>query len=219
MCPFLILHLYNTFSWNMASSFLLSLAYWHTQRIALGKGNMALYGALSWKPVVIVHVQYAVIQHIIQSSHTTHVSNHTEGVQWWVHTTGHTKNRLALLCLSHLIDVHAIVTGQRASRCQVIRTEESGDDAVLVHFSDCGAINKINQPILVHCNACWKQVRGREWRREVQRKKLVITGKKNKNMVDTLHLCLHDSVDRTRWIHVSSLPSHYSGHCKKQSHQ
>lgn len=180
---------------------------------------MALYGALSWKPVVIVHVQYAVIQHIIQSSQTTHVSNHTEGVQWWVHHTGHTKNQLALLCLSHLIDVHAIVTGQRASRCQVIRTEESGDDAVLVHFSDCGAINKINQPILVHCNACWKQVRGREWRREVQRKKLVITRKKKKNMLDTLHLCLHDSVDRTRWIHVSSLPSHYSGHCKKQSHQ
>lgn len=144
---------------------------------------MALYRALSWKPVVIVHVQYAVIQHIIQSSQTTHVSNHTEGVQWWVHHTGHTKNRLALLCLSHLIDVHAIVTGQRASRCQVIRTEESGDDAVLVHFSDCGAINKINQPILVHCNACWKQVRGREWRREVQRKKLVITGKKKKKHV------------------------------------
>lgn len=32
-------------------------------------------------PLVIVHVQYAVIQHIIQSSQTTHVSNHTEGVQ------------------------------------------------------------------------------------------------------------------------------------------
>lgn len=39
------------------------------------------------------------------------------------------------------------------------------------------------------------------------------------NTVDMRHLCLHDSVDRTRWIHVSSLPSHYSGHCKKHSCQ
>lgn len=59
-----------------------------------------------------------------------------------------------MCCISHLIDVHAAVTGQRASRCQVIGTEESGDDAVLVHLSDCGAVNKINQAILVHGDAC-----------------------------------------------------------------
>lgn len=61
---------------------------------------------------------------------------------------------LALVCTSHLIDVHAVVTGQRASRCQVVGPKESGDDAVLVHFSDCGAVNKINQAILVHGDAC-----------------------------------------------------------------
>lgn len=56
--------------------------------------------------------------------------------------------------LSHLIDVHAAVTSQRSGRCQVIGTEESGDDAVLVHLTDCGAVNKINQAILVHGDAC-----------------------------------------------------------------
>lgn len=30
---------------------------------------------------------------------------------------------------------------------------------------------------------------------------------------------LHDSVDGTRWIHVLSLPPHYSGHCKKHIFQ
>lgn len=61
---------------------------------------------------------------------------------------------LALVCIGHLIDVHAVVTCQGASRCQVVGAKKSGDDAVLVHLSDCSAINEINQAILVHCNAC-----------------------------------------------------------------
>lgn len=129
--------------------------------------------------------------------------------------TGRVNNCLPLVCISHLIDVHAVVTGQRASRCQIVGTKESGDDAVLVHFSDCGAVNKINQAILVHGDACWHQVRGGKKEKGRERKKK----KCDENMVDMRHLCLHDSVDRTRWIHVSSLPSHYSGHCKKHSHQ
>lgn len=89
--------------------------------------------------------------------------------------TGRANNRLALESISHLIDVHAVVAGQRASRCQVVGTEESWYDAVLVHLSDCGAIDKINQAILVHSDACWHQVRGgkKEKRRgrEGERKK------------------------------------------------
>lgn len=58
------------------------------------------------------------------------------------------------MCLSHLIDIHAVVTGQRTCRCQVVGTEESGNDAVLVHLSDSGAIDEINQTVLVHGDAC-----------------------------------------------------------------
>lgn len=85
--------------------------------------------------------------------------------------TGRVNNCLPLVCISHLIDVHAVVTGQRASRCQIVGTKESGDDAVLVHFSDCGAVNKINQAILVHGDACWHQVRGGKKEKGRERKK------------------------------------------------
>lgn len=96
--------------------------------------------------------------------------------------TGRANDRLALESISHLIDVHAVVAGQRASRCQVVGTEESWYDAVLVHLSDCGAIDKINQAILVHSDACWHQVRGgkkekRRGREGERKKRLVITGK------------------------------------------
>lgn len=49
-----------------------------------------------------------------------------------------------------------------------------------------------------------------------------VAGKKmwyQENMVAVQRLGLHDSVGRTWWIHVSSLPSHYSGHCKKHGCQ
>lgn len=111
--------------------------------------------------------------------------------------------------VNHLIDVHAVVTCQRASRRQVVGSQESGDDAVLVHLSYCGAIHKINQAALVHSDTCWQE--GRE--------RVRTGGEEGQNMVDTQHLSLHDSVDRTRWIHVSSLASYYSGHCKKHSCQ
>lgn len=84
----------------------------------------------------------------------------------------------SLVSASHLIDVHAVVTCQRAGRRQVVGAEESGDDAVLVHLSDCGAINKINQAILVYGDACWHQVRGR--REEKGGGGLVITGKQGR---------------------------------------
>ena len=88
-------------------------------------------------------------------------------------------NRLALESTSHLIDVHAVVTGQRASRCQVVGTEEGWYDAVLVDLPDCGAIDKINQAILVHSDACWCEgVKGEKKRKRGRKKKrLVITGK------------------------------------------
>lgn len=68
--------------------------------------------------------------------------------------TGGVNHCLAHLCVSHLIDIHAVVTGQRASRCQVVGAEESGDDAVLVHLSDCGAVDEIYQAVLAHGDAC-----------------------------------------------------------------
>lgn len=62
--------------------------------------------------------------------------------------------------VNHLIDVHAVVTRQRSSRRQVVGSQESGDDAVLVHLSYCGAVHEINQAALVHGDACWQE--GRE---------------------------------------------------------
>lgn len=56
--------------------------------------------------------------------------------------------------INHLIDVHAVVTRQGASRRQIIGTQESGDDAVLVHLPDGGAVHEINQAVLVHGDAC-----------------------------------------------------------------
>lgn len=55
---------------------------------------------------------------------------------------------------SHLIDVHAVVAGQRASRRQVVGAEERGDDAVLVHLPDRGAVDEIYQSVLAHGDAC-----------------------------------------------------------------
>lgn len=109
-------------------------------------------------------------------------------------------------CANHLIDVHAVVTRQRPRRRQVVGSQESGDDAVLVHLSYCGAIHEINQAALVHGDACWREGRGRVRRR-------------GWSTAETRCLGLHDSVDRTRWLHVSSLASYYSGHCKKHSCQ
>lgn len=76
-------------------------------------------------------------------------------------------------CGNHLIDVHAVVTRQRASRRQVVGSQESGDDSVPVHLSYCGAIHEINQAALVHGNACWQEGRERVGRG------------RGRNMVDT----------------------------------
>lgn len=50
--------------------------------------------------------------------------------------------------------MHASITGQRASRSEVIRPQQCGDDAVPVYLADHGAIHKVDEAILVHCNAC-----------------------------------------------------------------
>lgn len=54
----------------------------------------------------------------------------------------------------YLSNMHASITGQRASRCEVIRPQQCGDDTVPVHLADHGAIHKVYEAILVHCNAC-----------------------------------------------------------------
>lgn len=63
---------------------------------------------------------------------------------------------------NHLIDVHAVAR-QRASRRQVVGSQECGDDTVPVHLSYRGAIHKINQAALVHGDACWQDGREKGW--------------------------------------------------------
>lgn len=65
----------------------------------------------------------------------------------------------------HLIYVHAVVAGQRSGRRQVVGTEERGDDAVLVHLSDGGAVHKVYQSVLAHSDACGHRVKTKKRRR------------------------------------------------------
>lgn len=55
--------------------------------------------------------------------------------------------------LSYLRNVHNRVTAERPSRCQVIGTQHSGDDPILINPPDHGAIHKVNQSKLVHGDA------------------------------------------------------------------
>lgn len=122
---------------------------------------------------------------------------------------------LAPFYLNHLVDVHAAVTRQGPSWRQIIGTQESGDDAVLVYLPDGGAVHKINQAILVHSDACWHPA---GWSRREGRSE---RGNLWWHETVTFLRCvrLYDSVDGTRWIHVLSLPPYYSGHCKKHIFQ
>lgn len=54
----------------------------------------------------------------------------------------------------YLSDMHAGITGQRTSRCEVIRPQQGWDDAIPVYFPDHGTIHKVDEPVLIHSNAC-----------------------------------------------------------------
>lgn len=56
---------------------------------------------------------------------------------------------------SHLGHIHAGVTAQWTDSCEVVGSQQGGDDSILVDLSDHGGINKIHKPILVHRNA-WR---------------------------------------------------------------
>lgn len=54
----------------------------------------------------------------------------------------------------YLTYVHAGITCQRPCRGQVITAQHCGDDSITIHLPDHGSIHKVDQSILIHCNAC-----------------------------------------------------------------
>lgn len=57
---------------------------------------------------------------------------------------------------SNLADVHAGVTAEGPDCSQVIGLYQSGDNAILIHFSYHCCIHKVHQAILIQCNTCMK---------------------------------------------------------------
>lgn len=54
--------------------------------------------------------------------------------------------------ISNLADVHAGVTAERSDCSQVIGLYQSGNNAILIHFSNHGGIHEIHQAILIQRN-------------------------------------------------------------------
>ncbi|CAB1353027.1 unnamed protein product, partial [Coregonus sp. 'balchen'] len=50
----------------------------------------------------------------------------------------------------HLTDVHAGVTAEWTDRCEVIGLDQGGDNAILVHLTDHGGVNKVHEAVLIH---------------------------------------------------------------------
>lgn len=67
--------------------------------------------------------------------------------------------------ISNLTDVHAGVTAERSDCSQVIGLYQSGNNAILIHFSNHGGIHEIHQAILIQRNP---------YMREPKMKKLII---------------------------------------------
>lgn len=57
----------------------------------------------------------------------------------------------------NLADIHAGVTAEGPDCSQVIGLYQSGDNAILIHFSYHGSIHKVHQAILIQCNTCMKE--------------------------------------------------------------
>lgn len=53
---------------------------------------------------------------------------------------------------SHLGHIHAGVTAQWPDSSEVIGAQQGGDDPILVDLADHGGIDKVHEPVLVHCN-------------------------------------------------------------------
>lgn len=64
------------------------------------------------------------------------------------------------------MDVHNRVAAQRSSRGKVIGPQQAGDDAVLIHLSDDGPINKVDESVLVD---------GDPWREERRKRNVQVT--------------------------------------------
>ncbi len=93
----------------------------------------------------------------------------------------------------YLSDMHAGITGQRTSRCEVIRPQKCWDDAIPVYFPDHGTIHEVNEPVLIHSNAYVE--RGQMWQLQI----------------DTLH----QQTGETRLVHMSRLPLWFPGHWRR----
>lgn len=57
----------------------------------------------------------------------------------------------------NLADVHAGVTAEGPDCSQVIGLYQSGDNAILIHFSYHCSIHKVHQAILIQRNTCMKE--------------------------------------------------------------
>lgn len=174
---------------------------------------------------VIIHEQMSYIAHV------KYMQLHSTAYQWWV-SNWVIETRGQKVALWHAMCEH---TG-RINNCLALVCIKSPD------WCPCCCHRSEGEPTSGHWNqGKWKWCRSGPlfwlWCHQQNksghscpRRCLLTSGKRGtkegkekknfvENMVDMQHLSLHDSVDRTRWLHVSSLPSHYSGHCKKHSHQ
>lgn len=56
--------------------------------------------------------------------------------------------------MSYLRDVHHSITAEGSGRGQVIKSQESRDDTILVDSANHGPIHKEDYAVLIHSNAC-----------------------------------------------------------------
>ncbi len=65
----------------------------------------------------------------------------------------------------YLSNMHAGITGQRTSRCEVIRPQKCWDDAIPVYFPDHGTVHEVDEPVLIHSNAYVEK--GQMWQLQI----------------------------------------------------